>query len=192
MSIAERRTIGTTEQQPPAVEKRTAFLPSMREIVQTAAVTALVFSLTLCFVAQGYQVFGRCMDPNLRTGERLLGSKLAYKFHAPYRGDIVVFEYPGDRSKIYVKRVIGLPGETVEIRHGSVFINNKLLKESYLVHLPHGDYRPSVVESDRLFVMGDYRDCSNDSRSWGQLPISDIQAKAWLRYWPVRRASVLR
>jgi signal peptidase I len=164
----------------------------IREAARTAAMTIVLLLFTLTFLAQGYQVLGTCMDPNIRTGERLLGSKFSYRVHPPVRGDIVVFTYPADKSQTYVKRVIGLPGEVVEIRHGSVLINGKPLNESYLVHPPHGDFHRSVVQPGRLFVMGDYRDCSNDSRYWGQLSISDIQAKAWLRYWPITRASVLR
>jgi signal peptidase I len=154
--------------------------------------TAVLLLFTMTFLARSYRVLGTCMDPNIRTGERLLGDKMFYRVHPPARGDIIVFTYPADKTQTYVKRVIGLPGEIVEIRSGSVFINGKRLSESYLIHTPHGDFHRSVVQPGNLFVMGDYRDCSNDSRYWGQLPVSDIQAKAWLRYWPITRASVLR
>ncbi|MDO8682230.1 MAG: signal peptidase I [Armatimonadota bacterium] len=198
MSIIERCNDGAIENQTlcPKISARTpsrkGLAQMLRESAQTIALAILVFLFTISFIAQGYRVYGSCMEPNLRTGERLLGSKLAYKLRSPARGDIVVFKCPQDRSQIYIKRVIGLPGELVEIRDGVVSINGKRLSEPYLTHIPHGSYRAGVVKNDYLFVMGDYRDCSNDSRFWGQLPVSDIQAKAWVRYWPLQRASALR
>ncbi|MDO8589038.1 MAG: signal peptidase I [Armatimonadota bacterium] len=191
MSIIERCT-GCATEIPSSRASIGRLLPSVaREAVKTVALTALVFLFTVSFIAQGYEVFGNCMDPNLRTGERLLGSKLAYRLHMPSRGDIVVFKCPANESQIYVKRVIGLPGELVEIRQGAVYVNGRRLRESYLIHAPHGSYGPSLIKPGRLFVMGDYRDCSNDSRYWGQLALSEVQAKAWVRYWPIKRAGFL-
>ena len=191
MSIVERIPITRDRASTSAVRWGTLYGVA-RRAVRTGALTAILLLFTLTFVAQGYQVLGTCMDPSIRTGERLLGDKVYYRVHPPARGDIVLFTYPEDKSQTYIKRVIGMPGEAVEIRHGSVFINGKLLNESYLIHPPHGDYHRCIVRPGRLFVMGDYRDCSNDSRYWGQLSISDIQAKAWLRYWPIGRAAFLR
>ena len=185
MSIAER--LPASKSGPAPMTLRRVAL----ECLRTACLTLVVCLVIVTFIGRSYQVFGSCMDPNLVTGERLLGSKLAYVLHAPARGDIIVFTYPQDKTKTYVKRVIALPGEKVEITNGVVLIDGHALKEPYLRHAPHGDFPVCVVKPGCLFVMGDYRDCSNDSRYWGQLPISDIQAKAWLRYWPIPRAQLL-
>lgn len=160
--------------------------------IKTTLATVALFLFLITFVVQGFSVYGSCMEPNLRTGERVLGNKLIYRFTTPSRGDIIVFRYPKDPSKTYIKRVIGLPGETIEIRQGHVFINEKPLKEPYVINTPHDSYGPVYVEPGKFFVMGDYRDQSNDSRYWGELPIRNVEAKAWIRYWPVRRATLVR
>ena len=126
-------------------------------------------TLTL-FVVQGYCVSGACMEPHLYTGQRVLAYKMAYSVHPPRRGDIVIFAYPRDVRETYVKRVVGLPGETVAIRKGQVFINDTLLPEAYRIFRAHGDWGPQFVPHDQYFVMGDNRDVSDDSRYWGDLP----------------------
>lgn len=164
----------------------------IRESIETVILTALVFFFLVTFVVQGFKVYGSCMEPNLYTGERLLGAKFVYSFGEPDRGDIVVFKYPPDPKKVYIKRIIGLPGETVEIRDGTVFVDETPIDERlYVYNVPHGDYKPCVVSPHHVFVLGDNRDESNDSRFWGELPMSNIQAKAWLRYWPPSRLTVL-
>jgi signal peptidase I len=160
--------------------------------LKTAAATVALFFFLVTFVVQGFRVYGSCMEPNLRTGERVLGNKLVYKFTHPARGDVVVFRCPTDPNKTYIKRVIGLPGETIEIRDGAVYINNAPLREPYLVNAPHGDYGPERITPGNLFVMGDFRDQSNDSRYWGELPINNVEAKAWVRYWPIQRLNMLK
>jgi len=166
---------------------------ALREFLETLAMTAVVFLFLITFVVQGYKVYGSCMSPNLVTGERLLGNKFVYRFGQPNRGDIVVFKYPPDPQKTFVKRVIGLPGETVEIKQGDVFINDhKLAEKFYVKNAAHGDYPRQKIPAGQLFVLGDNRDQSNDSRYWGDLPINNIQAKAWVRYWPISRLQVLK
>ena len=150
--------------------------------------TLVVFLFLVTFVVQGYKVYGSCMEPNLNTGERLLGNKFVYRFDKPARGDIVVFKYPRDPSKFFIKRIIALPNETVQIRSGKVYVNGRKLDESqYVVKIPHGHYPPERVPKGAVFVLGDNRDESNDSRFWGVLPTRNIQAKACLRYWPCSR-----
>jgi signal peptidase I len=160
----------------------------LRDIILIIA----VFVLLGVFVAQPVVVEGTSMLPELHDGERLLVNKLVYyKFknvswgHVE-RGDIVVFWYPEDPEKSYVKRVIGLPGETVEVRNGVVFINGTELKEEYLdaAHnqsLP--SFPPKKVKEHYYFVMGDNRDNSSDSRYWGLVPEKYIYGKAFFRYW---------
>lgn len=132
------------------------------------------------------------MEPNLFTGERLLGNKFIYHLDKPTRGDVIVFKYPYEPSVCYIKRIIGLPGETVEIKDGKVFVNNSRLDEHrYVKRVPHGDYPATKIPRKCLFVLGDNRDESHDSRDWGMLPMRNIQAKAWLRYWPCKRLAEL-
>lgn len=170
--------------------KKTAS-PLVKQTAETLIMTSVLFLLLVNFVVQGYEVYGNCMEPNLSTGERLLGNKFTYRFDRPRRGDVVVFRYPKDHTKVFVKRVIACPGETVEIHDGKVFVNGKPLPESsYMRKAAHGDYPKTLVPHGCVFVLGDNRDDSNDSRSWGVLPIADIQAKAWLRYYPFSKLAV--
>ena len=139
------------------------------------------------------------MLPRLHDGERIFVNKLIYYDEyrwAPKieRGDIVVFWYPNDPSKSYIKRVIGLPGEIVEVREGSVYINGAILEEKYLdpsENASSASQAPVHVNLNYYFVMGDNRDNSSDSRSWGLVPKKYIYGKALLRYWPPSAASVI-
>jgi signal peptidase I len=108
-----------------------------------------------------------------------------------HRGDIVVFRPPHRPDTPFIKRVIGLPGEILEIHHNRVYINSHPLNEPYLRLAWHDDRPAERIARGMLFVMGDNRDDSSDSRSWGELPLQNIQAKAWLRYWPLSRLEVL-
>ena len=150
----------------------------------------LAIAATL-FVMQGFCVSGACMQPHLYTGERVLANKLAYHLGEPHRGEIVIFDYPKDPTQIYVKRVIGLPGETVAIQNGAVSIDGKLLAEPYKTYEAHGDMAPQAVPKGQYFVMGDNRDVSDDSRYWGDLPRYDIVGRAVACYWPPARCQVL-
>lgn len=155
--------------------------------------TLLVFVFLVTFVVQGFKVYGSCMEPNLLTGQRLLGNKFVYRFQPPGRGDIVVFKFPLDTRRTFVKRVIGLPGETIEIHNGKVYVNKALLNErTYVKNSVHGDFPPERIPPGNVFVLGDNRDESNDSRYWGYLPLSNIEAKAWIRYWPLSQFQTLR
>ena len=152
----------------------------------------LVAVATTLFVMQGFCVSGDCMQPHLYTGERVLANKLFYHLASPKRGDIVIFDYPKDLSQIYVKRVVGLPGETVAIQSGQVLINGKPLDEPYRVYAAHGDMTAQIIPRRQYFVMGDNRDVSDDSRYWGDLPRQDIIGRAVACYWPPSRCQVLR
>ena len=154
----------------------------------------MVFALSCAFLVlgtRGFYVYGSCMEPNLKTGERVLASRFAYLFSGPQRGDVIIFRYPGDPSKNYVKRVIGLPGDMIQILEGRLFVNNIALDEPYRELAAHGDYGPERVKPGNLFVLGDNRDQSNDSRFWGELPIGNVEARAVMRYWPPSRMNFL-
>ena len=151
----------------------------------------LAVAVTL-FMMQGFCVSGECMQPHLYTGERVLANKLVYHLASPKRGDIVIFDYPKDVSQVYVKRVIGLPGETVAIQAGQVFIDGKPLPEPYRVYAAHGDMAAQAIPRSQYFVMGDNRDVSDDSRYWGDLPRQDIIGRAVACYWPPSHCQLLR
>jgi signal peptidase I len=159
-------------------------------MAETVVMTLAVFLFLVTFVVQGYKVYGSCMEPNLHTGERLLGNKFIYRFDKPTRGDIIVFRYPLDPRKVFIKRVIGLPGETVAIRGDKVYINGRALNERYVRDCSCDDFPSQKVPPGHIFVLGDNRDQSNDSRFWGELPMKNIKAKAWLRYWPISKIAV--
>lgn len=151
----------------------------------------IAISFTL-FVMQGYRVSGTCMEPHLWTGQHVLVSKIAYALKSPRRGDIIVFQYPRDPRQTYVKRIIGLPGETISIQDGQVFVDARPLTEPYRVNPAHGDMPPRFVPHDEYFVMGDNRDFSDDSRFWGELPTREIVGRAVACYWPPGKCQVLR
>lgn len=165
--------------------------PRVNSMLRAATLVVLFASGLLVFGTRGFYVYGSCMEPNLRTGERVLASSMPYWLGSPQRGDVVIFRYPADPSKNYVKRVIGLPGDRIVIRNGELFLNDSEQPEPYKLNEAHGDYGPRKVSPGHLFVLGDNRDQSNDSRYWGELPISNVEGKALLRYWPPSRLNVL-
>ena len=173
-------------------ESRQGLWSESLKLLRDVILIIAVFILLGVFVAQPVVVEGTSMVPQLHDGERLLVNKLVYyNFQSVSwghltRGDIVVFWYPKDPEKSYVKRVIGLPGETVEIRSGKVFIDGTELNESYL-DIDHNQSLPNFpmkkIDEHFYFVMGDNRDNSSDSRYWGLVPEKYIYGKAFFRYW---------
>jgi signal peptidase I len=173
-------------------ESRQGLWSESLKLVRDIILIIAIFILLGVFVAQPVVVEGTSMLPQLHDGERLLVDKLVYyKFknfswgHVE-RGDVIVFWYPKEPDKSYVKRIIGLPGENVEIRSGKVFINGTELSEPYLdaehnQNLPN--YAMRKVDEHYYFVMGDNRDNSSDSRIWGLVPEKYIYGKAFFRYW---------
>ncbi len=155
-------------------------------------VAAVVAVLIIVFVVQPVKVEGTSMAPRLADQERIFVSKLSYRFSNIERGDIVVFWYPRNPAKSFIKRVIGIPGETVEIKQGVVFIDGRRLEEPYLrsEYLDH-DYHTTKVPETQYFVLGDRRNSSNDSRNWGCVPLRNIFGKAVFRYWPVSKAGMI-
>ncbi|HUQ32058.1 MAG TPA: signal peptidase I [Pyrinomonadaceae bacterium] len=161
---------------------------------------ALMFAaLLVVFVVQPVKVEGTSMLPRLHDGERIFVNKLIYYGLPPLqRGDIVVFWFPDDPSKSYIKRIIGLPGETVEVREGRIYIRSggreQLLEEPYIDpqrNLSRQTLAPKEVKPHYYFVMGDNRDASSDSRIWGLVPEKYIYGKALFRYWPLGSASFI-
>jgi signal peptidase I len=198
----------------PAARSR---LPALaRDIAETLAIALLVFLLVQA-VWRNFRVEGSSMEPNIHDGQFLLVERLVYSdgfparllrrtvgrtaagrtfvdsiFHAPRRGEIVVFIAPDRPQKDYIKRVIGVAGDRVEIRQGRVYVNGRPLTETYI--LPGGSpaWGPAVVAQGYLFVLGDNRGASTDSRSFGMLPMSNVIGKAWLSFWPPWRLGFVR
>ena len=149
---------------------------------------ALGFALAIIiFLYQPVKVEGTSMAPLLSDQERIFINKFVYRFEPIDRGDVVVFWYPRDLSKSFIKRVIGLPGDTVEIRAGSLFINGREMNESYVPasYMDGLSYPPLKIPPGEYFVMGDHRDSSNDSRMFGPVARQYIYGKAVFAYWPV-------
>lgn len=157
----------------------------LRELVETVVLSLVIF-LLIRQVVQNYRIESHSMEPNFYEGQFILVNKLAYKLGTPERGDVIVFHNPNNREEDYIKRVIGLPGDTVEIHNQAVYINGEPLEEPYLEYQirPGEPFQPIVVEPDHLFVMGDNRPNSEDSRVFGQLPEELVVGRAWLRVWP--------
>jgi len=153
--------------------------------------SVLIAVLVILFLYRPVKVEGTSMMPSLYDQERLFINQFSYKFGLGTinRGDTVVFLFPEDPSKSYIKRVIGLPGDTVAVEDGNVFVNGKQLVESYVPPAYRDDrsYSPTVVPPGDYFVLGDHRVSSNDSRSWGFVPRSYIYGKAVFVFWPLDR-----
>lgn len=166
----------------------------LREVLEVAVLTLLLF-VAVRLLVQNYRVEGPSMQPTLHTSEYILVDKAEYYLHSPQRGDVVVFNYPRDVTQAFVKRVIGLPGDTVAVAaDGAVSVNGTPLQEPYVSALYGGRCDGSAdtlnpetwqLSVDQYFVLGDNRGDSSDSRCWGPVPRDDIIGKAALVYWPL-------
>jgi signal peptidase I len=164
----------------------------LREVLETILPAVLIAFLINFFLAQATQVHGQSMEPTLHTDQRLVVEKISYRFHGPRHGDIVVLKSPQQSTELLIKRVIGLPGETVEIRQGRVYINGQELDEPYLERPTGGNWGPIIVPPLHVFVLGDNRGVSNDSRAFGVVPIENIVGRAWVSYWPMDKVGEVR
>jgi signal peptidase I len=152
--------------------------------------SVLIAIVVILFLYQPVKVEGTSMQPSLDNNERIFINKFVYRFGISDigRGDTVVFLYPGDPTKSYIKRVIGIPGDVIEIDDGNVIVNSKPLAEPYVAE-DNRDRIPmsrKIVPPDQYFVLGDHRSSSNDSRSWGWVPRQNIYGKAVFVYWPLQ------
>jgi len=159
-------------------------LRALREIGETVIPAVVIALFINLFLAQATQVLGQSMEPTLHSSQRVVIEKITYRFHGPCRGDIVVIDSP-DQSEMLIKRVVGLPGETVEVRNGRVYVNGELLEEDWTVREGGGNYSPRTIPPLHVFVLGDNRGASNDSRNFGPVAIEDIVGHAWISYWPL-------
>ena len=162
----------------------------MREIVGTVLPAILIALLIQLFLAQTTRIESYSMEPTLYEEQRLVIEKISYRLRSPDRGEIVVLHPQDDGSVPLIKRVVGLPGETITIHDDQVFIDGKPLEEPYLRVVTHGFYPPTLIPDDAVFVMGDNRDRSRDSRMFGTVPLEDLVGRALLRYWPFQDANI--
>jgi signal peptidase I len=191
---------------------------AVRDVLETLILTLLIF-LVVRSVVQNFKVDGRSMEPTLESGQYLLIDKASYwridgqlahlimpgaeaadetrqtighyLFGGPARGDIIVFRYPKDPSRDFIKRVIAVSGDTVEIRAGTVYVNGSPLKEGYTAAAPNYQMSAEQVPAGNYFVLGDNRNNSSDSHIWGLVPEENIIGRAWLSYWPVDQVGVV-
>ncbi len=181
----------------------------IREYAESIIIAILIALFIRAFIVQAFKIPSGSMEPTLLIGDHLLVNKFAYGiklplvdqkvlvFNEPEREDIIVFIFPKDKSKDFIKRVVGVPGDTVEIRRKKIYINGKIWHDSHGVYrdsevtslVPRDNFGPVVVPPDQVFVMGDNRDHSYDSRFWGFVPFDQIKGKAWILYWSWDSAS---
>jgi signal peptidase I len=197
VSLAVPASTALSEQagmQRPAAETSHTVGNSLGLWVRDLLVSAAASVFIILFLYQPVRVEGTSMLPRLEDRDRLFINKFVYHFEAIERGDIVVFHYPRDPEKSYIKRVIALPGDRIRIDHGQVWVNGRPLTESYVPE-QYRDTRSMpemVVPDDSYFMMGDHRSISSDSREFGPVERSLIYGKAVFVYWPARDAGVLR
>jgi len=168
------------------------------EVFKIVVISLAIIIPIRYFLIQPFFVKGASMEPNFDNGQYLVIDEISYRFNEPQRGEVVVFKYPLDPSQHYIKRIIGLPGEGVEIRNGQVYIYNPTFPQGILLdesaYLPPGTVTRGEMRiklgKDDYFVIGDNRGASSDSRQWGALPRDNIVGRVWLRAWPFDMAEV--
>lgn len=171
---------------------------SVVETLDASIVAALLSLVIITFVVQAFYIPSGSMEPTLQIGDRILVSKLSYRLGTVGRGDVIVFHYPLNPGKDFVKRVVGLVGETVELRDGVVLINDQPIQELYPTALTGGDrsctssYGPQKIPREQIFVLGDNRCNSEDSRFFGFVPAPNVVGKALFIYWPPSRLGLVR
>ena len=178
--------------QPRSDQEEARRLRMLREILETIALTILVF-LGFRFAFQNYRVDGQSMEPTLQDQQYILVNRAAYLFHPPDRGDIIVFAYPLDPTQDYIKRIVGIPGDHVQVnQYGVVSIDGVQLHETYVKQIIN-TYQPTdmTLGPNQYFVLGDNRGNSSDSRVWGVVPRQNIIGQAWFVYWPLGNFHVI-
>lgn len=185
--IVVRRSIKGKAGPTPASRAKRFLLRALRKGVRTALPAGLVSLLINVFVAQAMVVQGPSMKPNLTYNQRVIVEKITYGFmHGPRRGDVVIVDMPGE-EELLVKRAVALPGETVAVWDGQVFINGQPLEEPWAIRRGGLDYPPTRVPPQHVFVLGDNREESRDSRFFGPVPVGRIGGRVRLIVWPLNR-----
>ena len=178
---------------PPQHATRIPVWRALWELGHDLSIAVLFCFFLITFVAQAFRVQGTSMLPLLEDGERIIVNKFVYRFRPIERGDVVVFWYPKDPSVSFIKRVVGLPGDVVELRKGVLYVNSNRVEEDYLRRKFRDteSYPPVDVPRGYYYVLGDHRNSSNDSRSWGEVPEKYIYGRAFLRFWPLSKIGLI-
>ena len=197
MEPAGSTPVATSEAGLVLAREQGARLPLLRallELLHDLAVAALFCFFLIAFVAQAFRVQGTSMQPLLADGERIIVNKFIYRFHSIERADVVVFWYPREPQISFIKRVVGLPGDVVELRRGALYVNGQRVSESYLASQSRDadNFPATEVKKGFYFVLGDHRNSSNDSRTWGDVPEKYIYGKAVYRFWPLSKLGSIR
>lgn len=168
------------------------------ELAETLVIAAAIFIVIYAFLVRPFQVTGQSMYPTFENGEYVFTNLLSQRFGPLSRGDVIVFKAPPSDDKDYIKRIIGVPGDTVKIQNGKVFLNHQLLNEPYIASDIRTDARgfagegqDILVSENSYFVMGDNRPYSSDSRDWGLVPFDKVIGKSALVYWPLNRFRIV-
>ena len=177
-------------------KERSPFQELLGMLLYIGVVLVITF-LIITFVGQRTHVSGDSMKNTLHHGDQLIVDKSTYRFKEPVRYDIIVFPYQYEEDTFYIKRIIGLPGETVQIVNGEIYINGEILRETYgreVIRDPGMAAEPVQLGEDEYFVLGDNRNASSDSRepSVGVIHRNDIVGRAWIRIWPLNKAGILK
>ena len=184
MPVGDGQAVFPAEQ---SDEEPAGFKSLLRETLETVILAVLIF-LVIRTLVQNYRIEGQSMEPNFQHGQYLLVNKLAYRLGDYSRGDVIVFHYPNNPSQDYIKRVIGLPGDTIEFRDGVLIVNGLNVAEPYDQVPIARDIQAQTVAPGFLYVLGDNRPASSDTRTWGQLSQEFVIGKAWFAIWPVTDA----
>ncbi len=173
-----------------------SFKQSLWEFVRFIVIAAVIVIPIRLWVAQPFIVNGSSMVPTFENGEYLIVDELSYNFRQPERGEVVIFRYPQDHSKFFIKRIVGLPGEQLEIKNSKIHIYNTQFPEGFALNESYLDKNVFMADTSitlnktEYFVLGDNRGMSSDSRYWGPLPDDLVIGRAWLRLWPFNKISV--
>lgn len=175
-------------------------LEFVMDILETITFVGSIFIVVYLFIMQPHQVRGASMDTTFRNGQYILTNKLAYRIGTFRRGDVVVFDSPQNSDIDFIKRIIGLPGDTVRVEEGKVYVNDKELSEPYLDHVTTSTFdggfltegQETTVPNDYIFVMGDNRPRSSDSRSFGPVSEKHVVGRVFFRYFPVDKLGLIK
>jgi len=170
----------------------TGNVPVWRDILESVVLAVILATLLRLFIIQPFYIPSSSMAPTLLPNDRIIVNMLLYRFRPPQRGDVIVFRYPVDPSRDFIKRVVAFGGETVELRNSNLIVNGRRIAEPYLPREIMADFGPYKVPQGDYFVMGDNRNNSDDSRDWGPLPKKNIIGKAFLIYWPPGRTELIK
>jgi signal peptidase I len=164
------------------------------EYVESFVTAAILAAVIIIFIGQNFLVQGSSMEPNFHDRERLFVEKISYRFREPQRGEVVVFKYPAHPRRKFIKRVVGVPGDEIKIRDTKVYINGVQLEEDYLDSITYGEFGPVYVPPGHVFVLGDNRNNSEDSRfsDVGFVPFENVVGRACFRWWPPTQMTVIR